>query len=62
MRYLLVCDSRDGMCDGEVWIRGHMEYDTNAIVLDDNDSKWELACAHIQAGDYIIKNDGVDDE
>lgn len=56
MNFLLVCDSKDHFCGGEIWIRGHDEPDTNAVVLDDNDS-----CAHIQAGDYYIKEHDYDE-
>ena len=61
MNFLLICDSKDHFCGGEIWIRGHEEPDTNAVVLDDNDSRWELACAHIQSGDYYIKSSEVEE-
>ena len=62
MKFLLVCDSKNAFCGSAVWIRGHTEYDTNATVLDDNDSRWETACVHIRSGDYYIKDSEVDDE
>lgn len=62
MNFHLICDSKDQFCGGEIWIRGHDELDVNAVVLDDNDSRWELACAHIQAGDYYIKEHEYEEE
>lgn len=58
MRIEVICQK----CDCIVWIRGHYESDTNATVLNDNDSRWSDACEHIQAGDYDLGSDDSSDE
>ena len=50
MKYLVQCQA----CDCSVRVRGSYEFDTNATVLNDDDSGWEEACEHITAGDYYI--------
>lgn len=46
MRFKVVCPE----CECELWIQGHVEYDTNATVLREDDANWADACEHVTAG------------
>ena len=48
------------VCPASIWVRGSYEPDTNATVLNDDDSAWEEGCEHITAGDYDITGEDVD--
>jgi hypothetical protein len=56
MKYKVQCQT----CPTSIWVRGVYEPDTNATVLNDDDSGWEEGCAHIAAGDYDITGEEVD--
>ena len=58
MRYQVNCPT----CKECIWVHGVYEPDTNATVLDENDSEWDNACDHIKAGDYEILPDEQDEE
>jgi hypothetical protein len=59
MHYEIICE----ICKCTIWIRGIEEYDTNALVLDDNDPAWDEACEHIANGDYRIGvSESIDSE
>jgi hypothetical protein len=59
MNYEIVCD----VCGASFWTRGVEESDTNALVLDDNDS-WPDACEHLRNGEdnYHIGRSEYPDE
>lgn len=59
MRFKIVCV----VCECELWVQGHIEYDTNATILRENDPAWDDACEHIRAGgDYDIKDSDYDSD
>ena len=60
MKFLLVCDDN---CGSSIWIGGVIVHGCNmTVVLDDDDINWVKACTNIQAGNYIIKEERIDDE
>lgn len=56
MKYEVRCQ----VCQTSIWVRGIYEDDTNATVLNDDDSGWEEGCEHITAGDYEISGETLD--